>query len=140
MTAARPVDPASETVNYAIVPHSVLDDDRLEAKDLLVWIAVRSYDWGPKIGKRCIASIRELAKRARVSERSVQRALLRLIDFGHIEREKRSNAEGSLSSRLIIVNGNWSHSAAPESNGVDAPHGVTRIRAKGGIDPNGPLI
>jgi hypothetical protein len=88
---------------FTIIPDGLIDDDRLNHATLAVLIALRSFAWTHEAG--CTASILKIAKRARLSERTVKRAIKALKTLGYIERigEHKPEKGRQLPNQVILT-------------------------------------
>jgi predicted transcriptional regulator len=87
---------------FAMVPLDVFDDDRLKALDIAVYAALDSYADDRGV---CWPSINSIAKRAKTSPRTVNRAILNLIAAGYIQRKQQylEGGAGFSSSLYFLV-------------------------------------
>lgn len=74
-----------------------------EARDATLLVALALADWADEDGY-CYPSVRQLATKARVTPRSVYRALQQLIDLGELERVGKQPELRNLSRRKFLHN------------------------------------
>jgi DNA-binding MarR family transcriptional regulator len=90
-------------MRYTLVPHTVIDDDRLDIQALAVLVAIRSFAFTIDAG--CTANLAKIAKRARCSISTTKLAIARLADLGYIERvaKDRRNELHRLPNQIILA-------------------------------------
>jgi hypothetical protein len=85
---------------FVVMPWWVLDCPELEASDLAVYAAIARHADSAGFAHPSRARIADLA---RVSIRTVDRAVARLVDIGAIEKQTRRDAAGDPTSNLYLV-------------------------------------
>jgi len=85
--------------NYTMLPHVVLNDNRLSSTDKLVFWAISSFAFGNK--NTCDPDETTLAKMCGVSEKTIERAVTKLEKCGYIESTQRGNNKTNLYRILI---------------------------------------
>lgn len=85
---------------FAIMPYWVLDCPELEPFDIAVYAAIARHADAAGFAHPSRARIAQLA---RVSVKTVDRAVARLVDAGALEKQNRRDAAGDPTSNLYLV-------------------------------------
>lgn len=89
--------------NWFFVENEVVDDKRLSACDVIVYVVLARY--ASSDGGECFPSISTLVETARMSRQGIINAIRVLEKYGYLKKEKRKKENGAYSSNLYVLTG-----------------------------------
>jgi hypothetical protein len=109
-----------QRIPFAMVEHTVLEDERLRVYDLAVYVALAKY---ANAGRECWPSMATIARTARCSERQARVSVRWLERCGHIASEARRERKGPKSNLYTLggVGHNMPQGGAQYAPGVGHP-------------------